>query len=128
MAVLDQEKTSTLLNIIKEQDDTDKIYLHAKDLSEPKYEFLIKIRKNAGTKHLNDSNAFIKCSNTMNDVYQNIDDYNPNRKRKILVVFDDMIPDIMSNKKFQAIVEEFFIKYRKLNISLVFIALLCSNL
>ena len=90
MAVLDQEKTSTLLNIIKEQDDTDKIYLYAKDLSEPKYEFLIKIRKNAGTKHLNDSNAFIKCSNTMNDVYQNIDDYNPNRKRKILVVFDDM--------------------------------------
>ena len=128
MAVLDQEKTSTLLNIIKEQDDTDKIYLYAKDLSEPKYEFLIKIRKNAGTKHLNDSNAFIKCSNTMNDVYQNIDDYNPNRKRKILVVFDDMVPDIMSNKKFQAIVEEFFIKYRKLNISLVFIALLCSNL
>ena len=128
MAVLDQEKTSTLLNIIKEQDDTDKIYLYAKDLSEPKYEFLIKIRKNAGTKHLNDSNAFIKCSNTMNDVYQNIDDYNPNRKRKILVVFDDMIPDIMSNKRFQAIVEEFFIKYRKLNISLVFIALLCSNL
>ena len=128
MAVLDQEKTSTLLNIIKEQDDTDKIYLYAKDLSEPKYEFFIKIRKNAGTKHLNDSNAFIKCSNTMNDVYQNIDDYNPNRKRKILVVFDDMIPDIMSNKKFQAIVEEFFIKYRKLNISLVFIALLCSNL
>ena len=128
MAVLDKEKTSTLLNITKEQDDTDKIYLYAKDLSEPKYEFLIKIRKNAGTKHLNDSNAFIKCSNTMNDVYQNIDDYNPNRKRKILVVFDDMIPDIMSNKKFQAIVEEFFIKYRKLNISLVFIALLCSNL
>ena len=128
MAVLDQEKTSTLLNITKEQDDTDKIYLYAKDLSEPKYEFLIKIRKNAGTKHLNDSNAFIKCSNTMNDVYQNIDDYNPNRKRKILVVFDDMIPDIMSNKKFQAIVEEFFIKYRKLNISVVFIALLCSNL
>ena len=128
MAVLDQEKTSTLLNITKEQDDTDKIYLYAKDLSEPKYEFLIKIRKNAGTKHLNDSNAFIKCSNTMNDVYQNIDDYNPNRKRKILVVFDDMIPDIMSNKRFQAIVEEFFIKYRKLNISLVFIALLCSNL
>ena len=128
MAVLDQDKTSTLLNIIKEQDDTDKIYLYAKDLSEPKYEFLIKIRKNAGTKHLNDSNAFIKCSNTMNDVYQNIDDYNPNRKRKILVVFDDMIPDIMSNKKFQAIVEEFFIKYRKSNISLVFIALLCSNL
>ena len=121
-------KTNTLLNLIKEQDDIDKIYLYAKDLSEPKYEFLIKKCKNVGTNHFNDPNAFIKCSNTIDDVYQNIDDYNPNRKRKILVVFDDMIPDIMSNKKFQAIVEEFFIKYRKLNISLVFIALLCSNL
>ena len=57
----------------------------------------------------------------MDDVYQNIDDYNPNRKRKILIVFDDMIADIMSNKKFQAIIKELFIRCRKLNISLVFI-------
>ena len=91
------------------------------NLSEPKYEFLIKKREDAGIKHLNDSNAFIECSNTMDDVYENIDDYNPNRKRKILIVFDDMIADIMTNKKFQAIIKELFIRCRKLNISLVFI-------
>ena len=76
------------------------MYLYAKDLSEPTYEFLIKKREDAGIKHLEDSNAFIECSNTMNDVYENIDDYNPKRKRKILIVFDDMIADIMTNKIF----------------------------
>ena len=114
-------KTNALLNLIKEQDDIDKIYLYAKDLSEPKYEILIRKRKDVGTKHFNYSNAFIECSNTMDDVYQNIDDCNPNRKRKILIVFDDMIADIMANKKFQAIIKELFIRCRKLNISIVFI-------
>ena len=114
-------KTNALLNLIKEQDDIDKIYLYAKDLSEPKYEYLIKNRKNAGIKHLNDSNAFIECSNTMDDVYENINDYNPIRKRKKIIVFDDMITDIMTFKKFQAIIKELFIRCRKLNISLVFI-------
>ena len=76
-------KTNALLNLMKEQDDIDKIYLYAKDLSDPKYEFLIKKRKNAGTKHLNNSNAFIECSNTVNDVYENIDDYiQPKQKKK----------------------------------------------
>ena len=75
-------KTNSLLNLMKEQDDIDKIYLYAKDLSEPKYEFLIKKREAAGIKYFNDLNAFIACSNTMDDVYDNIDDYNPNRKRK----------------------------------------------
>ena len=106
--------------MIKEQDNIDKIYLSAKDLSEPKHEFLIKKCENAGIKHLKDSNAFIKCSNTRDDIYENIDDYNPNRKSKILIVFDDMIADIMSNKKFQAIIKELFIRCRKLNILLVF--------
>ena len=57
----------------------------------------------------------------MDDVYENINDYNPNRRRKILIVFDDMIADIMTNKKFQSIIKELFIRCRKLNISLVFI-------
>ena len=96
-------KTNALLNLIKEQDDIDKIYLYAKDLSEPKYEFLIKKREDAGIKHFNDTEAFIECSNTMDDVYENIDDYNPSRKRKILIVFDDMIADIMTNRKFKVI-------------------------
>ena len=114
-------KTNALVNLINEQGDIDKIYLYAKDLSEPKYEYLIKNRKNTGIKHLNDGNAFIEYSSTMDDVYKNIDDYNPNRKRKILIVFDDMIADIMTNKKFQSIIKDLFIRCRKPNISLVFI-------
>ena len=114
-------KTNTLLNLINEQHDIDKIYLYARDLNEPKYKILIKKRKDAGIKHLNDPNAFIECSNTMDDVYENIHDYNLNRKRKILIVFDDMIANIMTNKKIQAIIKELFIRCRKLNISLAFI-------
>ena len=74
-------KTNTLLHLINEQKDIDKIYLYAKDLSESKYEYLIKNRETAGIKHLNDSKAFIECSDTMNDVCENIDNYNPKRKR-----------------------------------------------
>ena len=114
-------KTNTLLNLISQQDDIDKIYSYAKDLSEPKYEHLLKKREDEGTKHFSDPNAFIECSNTMDGFYENIDDYHASRKRKILIVFDDMIADIMTNKKFQAIIKELFIRCRKLNISLVFI-------
>ena len=95
--------------------------MYAKDLSEPKYEFLIKKQQDAGIKHLNDLNAFIESSNTMDNVYENIDDYNTNRKRKVLIVFDDMIADIISSKKFQAVVKELLIRWRELNIWLVFI-------
>ena len=134
-------KTNTLLNLINEQNDIDKVYLNARDLNEPKYKILIKECKDAGIKHLIDPNAFIECSNTMDDIYENIHDYNSNRKRKntmddiyenihdynssrrrkILIVFDDMIADIMTNKKFQAIIKELFIRCRKLNILIVFI-------
>ena len=120
-------KTKALLNLINEQYNIDRIYLYAKDLSEPKYEYLIKKRENAGIKRYNDPNAFIECSNTMYDVYENIHDYNSSRKRKILIVFDDMIADIMTNKKFQAIIKELFIRCRKLNISLVFITQSCQT-
>ena len=105
-------KTNALPNLISQQDDIDKIYLYAKDLSEAKYEVLIK-------KH--DSKAFIECSNTIDDVYENSDKYNPTTRRKILIVFDDMIAEIMTNKKFQAVMKELFIRFRKLNILLVFI-------
>ena len=93
------EETNALLDLISQQDDIDKMYLYAKDLSEPKDELLIKKREDAGIKHFKDPNAFIECSNTMDNVYEMIDDYNQNRKRKILIVFDDMITDIMKNKK-----------------------------
>ena len=77
--------------------------MYARDLREPKYEYLIKKREDAGIKHLNNPNAFIECWNTMDDVYKNINDYNPIIKRKKLIVFDDMIADIMTNKRFQAV-------------------------
>ena len=73
-------KTNTLLNLIKEQDNLDvidKIYLYAKDLNEQKYQFLIEKHKHAGKNYDNDPTAFFECSNTMDDVYENIDNYNP---------------------------------------------------
>ena len=103
--------------MINEQKDIDKIYLYAKDLSEPRYEYLIKNRENGGIKHLNDSKAFIESSNTMDDVYENINDYNSNRRIKILFV----IKIFMTNKNFQSIFKKLFIRCRKLNISLAFI-------
>ena len=114
-------KTNALINLINEQNDIDKIYLYAKDLSEPKYEYLIKKRKDVEIKHVNNLNAFIECSSTMDNVYENIHDCNPSRRSKILIAFDDMIADIMTSKKFSAIIKELFIRCRKLNISLAFI-------
>ena len=115
-------KTNPLLNLINEQHDINKIYLYARDLNKPKYKILIKKHKDAGIKHLNDPNAFIECSNMMDDVYDNIHDNNSSRKRKTLIVFDDMIADIMTTKKCQSIIKELFIRCRKINISLVFIS------
>ena len=116
-------KANALLNLIQQDNNNliDKIYLYAKDLSESKYQFLIKKCEDAGIKNLNDPRAFIEYSNTMVDVYNNTDYYNPKRKRIILIVFDDMIADIMTNKRFQAIIKELFIRCRKLSISFVFI-------
>ena len=73
-----------MLNLIKEQDYhdvIDKMYLYARDLSEPKHQFLIKKRENAGIKHVNNLNAFIECSNTMENVSEDIDNYNPKREK-----------------------------------------------
>ena len=79
--------------------------MYAKDLSERKYQFLIEKCENAGIKNYNDPTAFIEYSNTMDDVYSNTDDYNPRRKRKTLIVFDDMTADNMNNKKCQATIK-----------------------
>ena len=114
-------KRNALINLINEQNHIDKIYLYARDLSEPKYEYLVKKREDAKIKHLNNPNAFIECSDTMDDVYENINDYNGISKRKKLIAFYDMIADVMTNKGFQAIIKELLIRCRKLNISLLFI-------
>ena len=97
-------KTNTLLNLIDNQPDIDKIYLYAKDLYEPKYQFLINQRESIGLKHCNDPKAFIEYSNDMCDVYENTDDYNLDKENKILIVFDDMIFDMINNKKLNSIV------------------------
>ena len=114
-------KTNALLNLIKNQQDIDKIYLYAKDLYEDKYQYLINKRKRVGINHLIDSKAFIEYSNDMHDVYKNIDNYNPDKENKTLIVFDDMIADMINNKTLNSIVTELFIRGRKLNISLIFI-------
>ena len=114
-------KTNLLLNLIEDQPDIDKIYLYAKDPYEAKYQYLINKRESVGINHFNDPKAFIEYSNDMHDVYKNIDDYNPDKENKILIVFDDMIADMINNKKLNSIITELFIRGRKLNISLVFI-------
>ena len=86
-----------------------------------KYQLLINKGESIGLKHLNDSKGFIKYSNYMDDIYKNIEEYNPNKKRKILIVFDYMIADILSNKNLNPIVTELFSRSGKLNIS-VFIS------
>ena len=113
-------KTNALLNLINNQPEIDKIYLYAKDRYEVKYQFSMNKRENTGLKHFNDPKAFIKYSNDMQDVYKNIDQYNTNKERKILIVFDDMIADMFNNKKLNSIVTDLFIRDRKLSISLVF--------
>ena len=115
-------KTNVLLNLINYKPDIDKIFLYAKNPFEAKYQLLINKRESTGLNHLNDSKAFIEYSNDTNYDYKNIEEYNPNKKRKTLIVFDDMIADILSNKILNPIVTELSIRGRKLNISLVFIA------
>ena len=116
-------KTNALLNLIENQPDIDKIYLYAKDPYEAKYQYLINKREGVGIDHFNDPKAFIEYSNDMQDVYINIEEYNTDKERKILIVFDDMITDIINNKKLNSIITELFIRGRKLNISLVVITL-----
>ena len=75
------------------------MFLYAKDPYEAKYQLLINKRENTGLKHLNDFKAFIEYSNDMGDIHQIIEEYNPYKKCKILIVFDDMIADMLSNKE-----------------------------
>ena len=114
-------KTNVLLNLIENQPDIDKIYLYAKDWYKAKYQYLINKRESVGVNHFNDPKAFIEYSNKMRDVYKNINCYNPDKENKILIVFDDMIADMIHIKKLDSIVTELFIRGKKLNISLVFI-------
>ena len=114
-------KTDALLNLINDEPDIDKIYLYTKDPYEAKYHLLINKRENTGLKYFNDSKAFTEYLNDLDDIYKSIEECNPNKKRKILIVFDDMIVDMLSNKNLNPIVTELFIRGRKLNFSLAFV-------
>ena len=100
-------KTNTLLHLINNLYPVDKIYLYAKDIRKPKY--------------LNDPHAFIEYSDDMDDVLDDINNYNKNRDKKVLIGFDDMIADIEYNKNFKRIIKELFYRARKINASIVFI-------
>ena len=95
--------------------------MYAKDPYEAKYQYLSDKRENAEINRFNDPKAFIDYSNDMHDVSKNIDDYNPDKENKTLIVFDDMVDDMIHNKKLNSIVTELFVRGRKLNSSLVFI-------
>ena len=114
-------KTNALLNLTNNQPDIDKIYLYTKDPYEIKYQYLINKREKVGLDHFDDHKYFMEYSNDMHDVYKNIEDYNLGKKHKVLIVFDDMIADMINNKKLDLIVTELFIRGRKINTSIVFI-------
>ena len=102
---------------MENQPNIDEIYLYAKDPYDSKYQYLLNKRESVGINHFSDPKAFTDYSNDMNGVYKNIDDYNPDKENKILIVFDDMIADMIHNKEINSIVTELFIR----GISLVFI-------
>ena len=116
------QKTNALLNLINNQPGIDKIYLYAKDPYETKYQYLINKREKVGLDYFDDPKAFMEYSNDMQDVYKNIGDYNPRKNCKVLIVFDDMIADMINNKKLDSIVTALFTRGRKSNISIVFIS------
>ena len=92
-------KTILLFNLISQKPEIDKINLQPKDPYKAKYQYLINKRESTSINHFNESEAFIEYSNDKEDIYKNVDEYNPNKKCKILLVFYDMISDILSNKK-----------------------------
>ena len=91
-------KTSTSLHLTNNFHPIDKICLYAKDTDEKKYQYLINKREPAGIKNLNNPHAFIEYSSDMNDVLDDINNHNKNRDKKVLIIFDDMIADIMRSE------------------------------
>ena len=115
-------KTNALLNLINNQPDIDKIFQSTKDSYQAKYQYLINKRNKVGLCHYHNPKTFMEYSNDMSDTYKNIEDYNPDKKGKVLIVFDDMIADMINpKKKLNPIVTELSIRGRKLIIFIVFI-------
>ena len=95
-----------------------KIYLYTRHSCEAKYQLLINKRESVGLKNCNYPKGFIEYSNDMDDISENIDEYNPNKKGKILIVFHDMLSDLLSDKKRNPVVTKLYLGGRKLNINL----------
>ena len=87
--------------------------MYAKDPYEAKYQYLINKREGVGIDYFNDRKAFIEYSNDMDDLYKNIDEYNPDKENKVLKVFHEMIVNIIHNNKLNSIITELFIRGRK---------------
>ena len=104
----------SLFNVLSQKPHIYKNYLYVKDLFESKCQFLISKRESTGSNLLNNYKANIEYSNDMDNIYKNIEEYNPNKKRKILIIFDDTIADILSNRKPNAVVTKLSIRGRKL--------------
>ena len=117
----ESEKSNAVLNLINSQPDINKMYLYVKGPCEAKYQYLINKREKVGLKHHNDPKTFIEYSNELQDVYKNIEEYNRGKKRKVLIVFDDIIADMINNKKLNPIVTELSMRARQLHISTAFI-------
>ena len=115
-------KTNALLNLINNQPDINKIYLYAKDPYEAKYQYLINKREKVGLDYFNDPKSFMDYSNNMQGNYKNIEKHNPGKKRKVLIVFDDMIADMINNKKLNPIVAKLLVE------NLMFLFSLLGNL
>ena len=115
MNVLNLQKKKSLFNLISYRPDIDKLYLYDNDPYEAKYQFLINKRDTTAAKNLNDFKVFIEYSNDIDYIHKNIEKYNPNRKLKMLIFFKDIIADMFSNKKYNPIATELFIRGRKLN-------------
>ena len=113
--------TNSLFNLVNEGPHIDKIYLYAKHPYEAKYRFLINKRESTGLRDFSNSKTFLEYSNGMDDTYKNIEEFNPKKKHKILIVLDDMTAHILDKKKFNPIITKLFIRGRKLNIFLVFL-------
>ena len=92
-------KRNVFINLINNQLDIDKIYLYAKDLYKAKYQYLMNKREKVGLKNYDDLKAFIEYPNDMQNVYKDLEEYNLGKKCKVLIVSDDMIVDMISNKK-----------------------------
>ena len=102
-------KTNALLNLTNNQLDIDKIYLYGKDPYEKKNKFSINKRESTGLEHFNYPKLFTEYSNDIQNVYKNIDEYNISKKPKILIAFDNMIADMINNKKINLVVTELLI-------------------